>query len=218
MTRLPAAAVLALGLSLCFPALAGTAKVLEDERLAEVKTDLEGLFERIDEAGLPATMFEAKVREGLVKKVPPAKILGALGKMEKTCLDARKLLVASGLKATPSLIGSVFQALQAGVSKDDAARLLEGLVESKASQDLVGKSLLVVVMMRESGTAGTEAVSKTLAIVDADGKSGLDAWLKKNSKSTKKGGSKSQDKKAKGKPGKKKHKAKGKSPGKSHGK
>ncbi|MBW2264107.1 MAG: hypothetical protein JRG91_19255 [Deltaproteobacteria bacterium] len=218
MTRLLTVFLLLLGLTVSAPAQAGKGSLLEDERLYGVKTDLAALFERVDEAGLPGPLFEAKVREGLVKKVLPKKILGALGKLEKVCLEAKKLLVASGLKASPASIGSVAQVLSLGVAKQDVARLLAGLADAKAGPGVVAKSLLVVVMMSEGGTKGTAAVDQVLAIVVSAGEKGLDDWIGKNVKSAKKGGGQSKKKKAKGKSGKKKHKAKGKAPGKSHGK
>ena len=90
--------------------------------------------------------------------------------------------------------------------------------EAKAGPGVVGKSLLVVVMMREGGAEGTAAVDQVLTIVDSVGQKGLDDWIEKNLKSVKKSAGQSKSKKkAKGKPGKKKHKAKGKAPGKSHG-
>ncbi len=210
MTRLLKAIVLGLVLAFCLPAHAGKGSLLEDERLEGVKAELKALFERIGEEGLPGPLFEAKVREGLVKKVPPEKILGALGTLEKRCLEAKTLLETSGLKASPGHIGSVSQALEAGVSKQDAARLLAGLSEVDAGKNLVGKSVLVVVMMREGGTDGAQAVDRTLAIVESGGEKGLDEWIKENSKSAKKDETKAN-------PGKKKPKAKGKAPGKSHG-
>jgi hypothetical protein len=216
MSRKPAIVVLGIALVLSGPVLAAQGSLLEDERLADVRSDLEALFERVQEAGLPGALFEAKVREGLVKKVPSAKIVGALGVLEKRCLEGKKLLQASGLKPTPGRIGSVTQALAAGVSSEDVGRLLCALVEAKAGQGTIDKSLLVVVMMREGGTEGSAAVDGALAIVHASGSKGLDDWIKKHSKSTKKTTSPTKGKK--GKAGKKKHKAKGKAPGKSHGK
>ncbi len=207
---MPTALVLALALAAALPAAADKESPLDDARLEEVKPDLEALFERVDEAGLPGPLFEAKVREGLVKKVAPEKILAALGSLEKSCLEAKKLLEASGLKAKPAHIGAVSQALSLGVAKKDAARLLDGLAAAKAGTGMVGKSLLVVVMMVEAGVAGSEAVDRVLAIVASGGEKGLDAWIKKNTKSAKKSGAPSKGKAAK-------KKAKGKAPGKSHG-
>lgn len=207
---MPTALVLVLALAAAMPAAADKESPLDDARLEEIKPDLEALFERVDEAGLPGPLFEAKVREGLVKKVAPEKILAALGSLEKSCLEAKKLLEASGLKTQPAHIGAVSQALSLGVAKKDAARLLDGLAAAKAGTGMVGKSLLVVVMMVEAGVAGSEAVDRVLAIVESGGEKGLDAWIKKNTKSAKKSGAPSKGKAAK-------KKAKGKAPGKSHG-
>jgi hypothetical protein len=218
MTRIVTAVLIGLALAVSLPAH-GKGPLIEDERLAEVKAELEALFDQVDEAGLPGPLFEAKVREGLVKKVPAKKILGALSKLEKSCLEAKKLIEESGLEASPARIGAVSQVLSLGVGKEDVARLLSELSKAKAGTDAVAKSLLVVAMMKESGTPGPAAVDKVLVIVDSFGEKGLDDWIKKNSKSLTKDGAK---KKAKGKPGQKKHKAKGKAkgkaPGKSHGK
>jgi len=218
MTRNPSIVVLGLALVLSGPVLAAPGSLLEDERLSDVKADLQALFERVQEAGLPGALFEAKVREGLVKKVPAGKILGALGALEKRCLRAKELLQASGMKPSPGRIASVSQALVAGVSDEDVGRLLSALVEAKAGQGTISKTLLVVVMMQEGGSGSTEAVDQALAILHGSGEKGLDSWIKKHTKSVKAPTSVSGDKKAKGKAGKKKHKAKGKAPGKSHGK
>lgn len=213
-------AIVVLGLPLLAHAAQKAPSVLEDERLEGVRAEMVALFMQVEEAGLPVALFEAKVREGLVKKVEPAKILSALGKLEERCSKAMGLIEKSGMKPTASSVGYTAELMQLGVGEEDAARLLDGL--SKADAALLEKGLIVTIMMREQGVAGPEAVDRVLAIVEKGGKKGLDTWLESTSKKGSKdkdGKKKSKTKKSKKGPKKSSGKAKapGKSP-KSHGK
>jgi hypothetical protein len=194
--------------------------VVADARLDEVRSDIEALFAQVDEAGLPEALFEAKVREGLVKKVAPAKILAALGALKTRCVKAKELITGSGAKPTSASIGYTAELLAQGVAEKDAARLLAGLSKGKKDAVLVERGLFAAIMMVEQGASGAEAVDRILGIAAKHGKKGIDSWIageiKKASKA-KGGDKKSKSKKSKPKKGPKKGPGKSKSP-KSHGK
>lgn len=220
MTR---GATVLLMLILAGPATAGEApQILEDERLSEVKGELEALFEGLAEAKLPEELFVAKIREGLVKKVEAKKILAALEKLEIRCRKAVKILASGGYKASASSTGYAAELMGLGAGEEQVRSLVAGLAKAKADVAFLDKALVVAIMMVEAGTPAGEAVDEVLGIVEKDGQKGLDAWIEKQSKSgTKTGKVKTSPGGPKGKPGHGKSSGKAKSPGKSqkhHGK
>ncbi len=165
------------------PALAGEggeagASLLDDPRLVEVKADLEALLDSLGEEGLPVEPFEAKIREGLVKKVAPSKILAALEAMHVRFVKVTALFVKSGAKKGKASVQLGAGLLAAGTSETDVARLLAGLASCELDKTSVDKALLVALMMTEKGNGDT-AVDEVLAILGKKGTKGLDAWLAK---------------------------------------
>lgn len=178
------------------------ASVVEDESLAEVKVELEALFARIQESKLPAKLFEAKAREGIVKKVPAKKILAALVTLEKRCVTASTLLSKAGLKATEPNIELAVSLLAAGLNEAQLEKLLEGISAGKLDPSYDEKALLIALVLTETGGNGPGAVTTVVDLVKTRGQKGIDTWFEKNkgSKKGKKPGKAKGKAKAKGKP------------------
>jgi hypothetical protein len=191
------------------------ATVLEDARLDEVRGELTELFARVEKAGLPLDMFADKVREGLVKKVAPSKIVTALEALEKRSMRARELLVDSGLKPRASSVELSVALLAAGIQDEPAAELMSTVRDHGLGDCCLDKALLVTLLITEMGTPGADAVSLVLELVRDKGEEGLEEWLEAKSGSKPDKDKSDKGKKPKGKkPKGKKPKGKGKSKGK----
>jgi hypothetical protein len=96
-----------------------------DARLDPVRTNLEGLIQRADGAGLPAEMILSKVREGLAKGVEPSRIEAAVVRLTENLEAAKQYVVARQSGQPPaSLVRAVAEARSAGVPMAAVDRLV----------------------------------------------------------------------------------------------
>jgi hypothetical protein len=183
--RTASSALLVAGFLVAVPARALASDLLEDPRLSEVKADLSSILEDATAKGLPAELLEAKIREGLVKKVAAHKIVTATKVLEGQCEKASKLLGKAGIAPSAKEIGLVVSLAAAGLSDGDAKRLFAGLVASKLDSSYREKALLITLAITEKGTPAKDAVTQVLSIVAKQGEKGLDGWGKKKKSSDK---------------------------------
>ena len=164
------------------PALAGDGdgSLLDDPRLEKVSEDLAGIFDALEDDGLPVGMLEAKIREGLVKKVAPEKILGAVRVLDGRLRKFASLVEDASQPATAGSYELGTQLLAFGLADTDARRLLEGFSDAKLDAKDTEKGLLVTVMAVEKGKTPGQAVDHVLSILADGGKKGLDAEIAKH--------------------------------------
>jgi hypothetical protein len=100
------------------------AQVLTDPRLGSAATEIKALVAETDRAGLPSEFLVDKVREGLAKQVPPARIAVAVRAFQQALVLAR----AETMRFSPSkpLLRAVAEAHLAGVGAETAIVLQAG--------------------------------------------------------------------------------------------
>jgi hypothetical protein len=106
----------------------------DDARLGSARAELDGLVTRLADQGLPAELVVAKVREGLAKRVPVARILIVARKLSLDLVEV-DALAQSGLRlgadrAPPGLLAALVDARTAGIGAKELAALL-----SEAAKD-----------------------------------------------------------------------------------
>jgi hypothetical protein len=121
--------LLAVLLGFAAPALAGPPDPLTDPRLAGVRAALATALDDVDRQGLPRELLVAKIREGLAKGVPAARILAVVQAMREG-LGQHRARVRARLGPRilpPGLLRALLEAQQAGVPTAATDALLDGL-------------------------------------------------------------------------------------------
>lgn len=123
------ALLLAVLLGLAGQAHAGPPDPLADPRLASVQAALRAVLDDAERQGLPGDLLQGKIREGLAKGVPPARILAVVQAMREDLGQQRSRVRARLGWRAPShnLLRALCEAKRADVSAAATDALLDGL-------------------------------------------------------------------------------------------
>jgi hypothetical protein len=102
----------------------------DDPRLASVKSELASTWASAARDGVPETVLEDKLREGLAKNVPAARLLQVLQGLETALAEAERLSARDVPHPPAALLKALVEARSAGAQ----ARDLELLVHAGASR------------------------------------------------------------------------------------
>jgi hypothetical protein len=95
------------------PAFAGVA---DDPRLLPVRATVDQAYAGAARDGVPVSLLDDKLREGLAKSVPPARLAAFLGDYETRLAEAAALAKPAN---SPSLLKAIVEARAAGVQPRD---------------------------------------------------------------------------------------------------
>jgi hypothetical protein len=169
--------------------------VLGDERLSAVKVEVAAIFESLKTEGLPLEPFLSKIREGLVKKVDPGKIVKALGTLEGRYGKAASLLDEKKIPASSENLAAVVDMISAGVNEKSVGLLLAGIKDKapKLEKQALTELSFCVIRLRDGGLGEEEAVVKTIKIFDKKGLAGVQSEIIRMKPSSSKGPDKKTD-------------------------
>jgi hypothetical protein len=103
---------------LSLPAFAG---VSDDARLAPVKAQLDQAYTAAARDGVPVSLLDDKLAEGLAKNVPPARLAAFIGTYETRLTEAAALAKTA---STPALLKAIVEARAAGATGHDLEPLV----------------------------------------------------------------------------------------------
>lgn len=160
---------------------AGTAEAqsaFEEPQLESVRDRLEAAVATARTEGLPTEPLEAKVREGLAKRVPPPRIAMAVDTLLKNLRTADRLVGrVPGDNDTDreALVLSATEALTAGADSRALDRLVTSLARSDVSDTtpLIQEALVVTAELAERGVDGTLAADSTRIAFRSQGRTGF---------------------------------------------
>jgi hypothetical protein len=139
---------------------------LDDARLGGAAAELHALVDRAAVNGLPAELLVDKVREGLAKGVPPARIVVVVRGLGDGLVRARTETQAAGVAAaSAALLKAIVEAHAAGVGATEVTVVLHGGGRDRALQ--------VLTDLAQRGYPLPVAARTVTAIV-GHGKNGLD--------------------------------------------
>lgn len=158
------------------PAAAQSA--FEEPRLESVRDRLEAAASTARTEGLPVELLEAKVREGLAKRVPPPRIAAAVDTLLEDLRTADRLVSrVSGVDGADrkALVRGATEALTAGADARAVDRLIASIARSDAPQTtpLIQEALVVTAELAERGVDGRLAADSTRIAFDAQGRNGF---------------------------------------------
>lgn len=137
---------------LSFAPLAQGGNLPADLRLAETRDELQAIVDDVHQAGLPEEVIIDKVREGLAKGIPAARLLAVAREMKRRLVEARGQV--DGRTRTPgvaipsTLLRAIVEARAGGASPADVSAVLDVVA---AGADL------------STATRGVEALGDLLA-------------------------------------------------------
>jgi hypothetical protein len=169
--------------------------VLGDERLSAVKGEVAAIFESVKTEGLPLEPFLSKIREGLVKKVDPGKIVKALKTLEGRYGKAASLLEEKKIPASSENLAAVVDMISSGVAEKSVELLLAGIKDKapKLEKQALMKLSFCVIRLRDVGLGEEEAVVKTIQIFNKKGLAGVQSEIVGTKSSSSKGSDKKAD-------------------------
>ena len=127
--------VLVLVLAVAAPAWAGGV-ALDDSRLGAVAPQVHAIVDGAARAGLPADVVADKVREGLAKGVPPARIAAVAVALADALGRARAEAQPLVGTASPALLKAIVEAHAVGAAAADVAAILRAGGRERAVQVL----------------------------------------------------------------------------------
>lgn len=141
-------------------------EVLEDERLKEIKKEVEAIFKEVEAVALPPEPFISKVREGLAKKAKPEKIVAALKLLKVRYVKAFSMLKGKKLSTSLENLGAVADMLSGGVKEKSIKYLLaevkdRGVAGHKHEIVLLSVYLL---KLRNGGLEEKDALNKVIKL------------------------------------------------------
>jgi hypothetical protein len=148
--------------------LLGSARSLgappEDARLTPARAELEGAFAAAARDGVPESILSDKVREGLAKGVPAARIAQVVRELERSAAEAERQVKPQVKAAPPSLLKALMAARAAGAPREE----LDGVLRQNAARGTpaVEHALDVLADLAQHGypaQAAARAVSAVLA-------------------------------------------------------
>jgi hypothetical protein len=120
--------------SLClWGGLAVAAPLPPDARLDGERAALQALVDAAEHDGLPLELLTAKIREGLAKGVPAARITGAVRLLAAGLRDARNEALSAIPKPPAALLKAIVDAHALGVDRPSLALVLKAAAASGAS-------------------------------------------------------------------------------------
>lgn len=141
-----------------------TRALLADPALATEGARLGELIASIDPSALPQALLIEKVREGLAKRVPAARIVQAVTVLRDRLLVVDRLLEASA--RTPATARSaaaiaLVDALNAGLSEAELATVLRALGGAARELSVVREVAITMAELAERGFGGSAVVNAT---------------------------------------------------------
>jgi hypothetical protein len=127
--------ILMLVLAAAAPAWAGGVAI-DDARLGAAAPQVHAIVDGAARAGLPADVVADKVREGLAKGVPPARIVAVAGALADALGRARTEAQPLVGATSPSLLKAIVEAHAAGAAAADVAVILRAGGRERAVQVL----------------------------------------------------------------------------------
>jgi hypothetical protein len=103
---------------------AAAAPLPADPRLATERARLQAIVDGAEHDGLPAELLAAKVREGLAKNVPPARIAQAVGVLAGALRQARGEAAPIVQQPSAALLQAIVEAHALGATRADVESLL----------------------------------------------------------------------------------------------
>ena len=154
------------------------AQPLADARLAPVRARLLAASARARADGVPAEWLDAKVREGLAKHVPAARIAAAVEQLAERIHEATTIARTTPVSGRTEVARAVLDALAAGARVEPLAALVGEVArdDANASEDSRA-ALRVVAELGERGFAADLATESTRAAWRNGGREGLRALL-----------------------------------------
>lgn len=146
---------------------------IDDARVASVRDRLTAAATRAEDEGLPRAWIEAKVREGLAKHVPPARIAAAVeqlaGRMREAATIARTVPVAGRTEVARA----VLDALAIGARSEALGQLVREVAQRNGSAASDAQRALAAIA--ELGERGFEPALATQSALTAWHRGGRDA-------------------------------------------
>lgn len=151
-------------------------KLPDDQRLGSSRSDLEALLTGLASQGLPAELVVVKVREGLAKNVPVARILVVARQLGAELKDLSALAHAAlGLRGAdrppPGLLKAMADARASGASKDDVSTMLTKVAPRGAKAAERAAETLADLAARGYPTGAAAGLVATIAARKDAGKS-----------------------------------------------
>jgi hypothetical protein len=142
-----------IAVALARPALAAPPDPVADGRLTAVRAPLRAVLDGADRDGLPRDLLQSKVREGLAKGVPPARILAVVRSMRDDLGRERaRVRTRLGLKHPPAaLLRALLEAQQAGVAAPATDALFAALGKRAKEPGLVAHAVEVLTDLTLAG-------------------------------------------------------------------
>jgi hypothetical protein len=136
--------------------------LLEDPRLAAVKPELTSTWALAARDGVPETILDDKLREGLAKNVPAARLALVLQSLEIALAEAVKL-TAGVPQPSPGLLKAIVEARSAGAPP----RELELLIHAGAARGSVAlmRAVDVVTDLSQRGFPTSEAAHTVTTVL-----------------------------------------------------
>lgn len=149
------------------PASAGVtdrSSVLEHPSLSAERARLSALIDESHQAGLPDALLIEKVREGLAKRVPAARIVQAVTLLHDRMQVAARLLGQAPRSAAAerqrAVVGLV-DALNAGLTESDLASVIAQLGTAARDPKVVAEVAVTLAELAERGFARASVVRAT---------------------------------------------------------
>lgn len=146
---------------------------LDDARVASVRDRLAAAAARAEEEGLPRAWVEAKVREGLAKHVPPARIAAAVEQLAGRMREAATIARSVPVTGRTEVARAVLDALAIGARGDALGLLVREVAQRNGSATLDSQRALAAIA--ELGERGFEPALATQSAVMAWRRGGRDA-------------------------------------------
>lgn len=154
------------------------AQPLADARLAPVRARLLAAAARASADGAPAEWLDEKVREGLAKHVPAARIAGAVEQLAARIHEATTIARTTPASGRTEVARAVLDALAVGARVELLAELVGEIARSDANASEESRAALrVVAELGERGFAADLATESTRAAWRNGGREGLRALL-----------------------------------------
>lgn len=151
--------------------------VLDDSRVASIRSELEAALELARARGLPTEWLLDKIAEGLAKHVPPGRIPPAvqtlLTRIEAAARVTKQLPKPAEPAARSALLRAATEALAVGAPEHALVGLGRAVAEGGGSAADVRAGMVSVAELGERGFAGSTAVD---AVRTAFERAGTEGW------------------------------------------
>jgi len=137
---------------------------LDDARVASVRERLVGAADRAEAEGLPRAWIDAKVREGLAKRVPAARIAAAVEQLASRMHDAATVARNVPARGRTEVARAVLDALAVGAQLEPLTELVREVARRSDSTSVdVQHAVSAVAELGERGFEPGLATRSTLA-------------------------------------------------------